>query len=448
MTQRWIAFFLQFLIVLPASVSAYLVMRHQLRWTAGRTAALCAAVLVSAAVLGAALCTAFDLNSPGPVLLPSLIALFFLYRYSLRCSTAKCLAVFVGVCAMQTFPCHFARAYDALSHPDLHAASMTMQAAVLQFVLCSLVAACFVLPEIRWFWRMVDDMDIPQVWYATIVMSLLFLIANTLAVPRFYSTIRVARMGVLYPVLEAFGFIILAAIYGLFFYGTSVIQENADLKEQSRLLPILSRQYGSLLTQMEYTAQLRHDFRHSARLLSALADKGDLESLRAHLAQYAGSLDSSSETVYCTNPALNALFSYYGAAARDSDIRTDWKLDLPDPLPIGELDLASVFGNMIENAIDACRNVPREKRYFALTAEMRKGVLYIVSTNSFCGDLREGPRGFESTKHGGSAVGISSVEAIAAKYGGSARAYSKDGEFCMDVLLRGLGACDEPGAPS
>ena len=99
--------------------------------------------------------------------------------------------------------------------------------------------------------------------------------------------------------------------------------------------------------------------------------------------------------------------------------------------------MVSLFGNLIENAIDGCLTVPQGKRYFCLTAEVRHGnSLYIVSTNSFDGKTRKGKDGYRSTKHGGKGTGLSAIASAAEKYGGSAQAYDNGEEFCVDVILK------------
>ena len=230
---------------------------------------------------------------------------------------------------------------------------------------------------------------------------------------------------------------ILTAIYVLFYRGTTVILEHAQLKEHTHLLEMQSRQYRTLQEHMRQTAGLRHDFRHSVRLLTSLAEKGDIGSIRAYLAGYEASLAENTPVNYCANAALNALFGYYGEMAVSAGIKTDWHIELPEPLPITELDMVSLFGNLMENAIDACRTVPEGSRYFCLTTQIRHGNrLYIVSTNSFDGRIQKGKDGYRSTKHSGSGIGLAAIAAAAEKYGGSAQASNSDTEFFVDVVLK------------
>ena len=433
---RWLSTFPQFLVLLPSAASCCYTMRNQMRHTPFKTAVLCTAVLLPYAFLCSCFCVLLrvDVNI---ILLPSLILFFFPYRRTVTASLPKCLAVYVGVCAIQTFPAQFSYAFDAYLHPSSGAADFSIEAAFFQLGLSCLVAAAFAWPACRHFFRMIDCLDIPKIWYLTVILSSVFLIFNVLAVPQSYSTLHAGRISYLFPLLEGCLFAILTAIYLLFYRGTTVILEHAELKERAQLLEMQARQYQALQDHMRQTARLRHDFRHSVRLLSSLAEKGDIGSIQTHLAEYEISLAENTLTSYCANAALNALFGYYHEIAVSAGIDTDWRIELSDPLPAAELDMASLLGNLMENAVDGCLTVPEGRRYFCLTTQIRHGNrLYIVSTNSFDGKVRKGKDGYRSTKHSENGIGLAAITAAAEKYGGSAKFSNSDTEFFVDVVLK------------
>lgn len=134
---------------------------------------------------------------------------------------------------------------------------------------------------------------------------------------------------------------------------------------------------------------------------------------------------------------MNALFNYYKGMAEAQEVRTDWHLSIPEPLSISELDLASLFGNLMENAITGCMTVPKEERRFALSVEIhQENCLYIVSTNSFDGQTRKTKDGYLSTKRNGEGTGLFSISSVAEKYQGYARISDNNGEFFVDVMLK------------
>ncbi len=102
-----------------------------------------------------------------------------------------------------------------------------------------------------------------------------------------------------------------------------------------------------------------------------------------------------------------------------------------------EIDLASLFGNLMENAIAGCMMVPEKERRFALSVEALQGnCLYIVSTNSFDGRIKKSGDGYLSTRRDGEGTGLLSISSAAKKYQDYARISHKGNEFFMDVMLK------------
>lgn len=427
---------LQLLILLPAAASCFLSAKKQMKYTPAKTAALCLAVLLPCCLAAAAIHTLLHL-SVNLLLLPLLVFLFFLYRRAMDLDLPRALAIYFGVCAIETFPVQLSYAFDAALHPASGANSLSVEAALLRLVLSCLLLAAFAYPATQKFTWAVENLDFPKIWYSAVTLSAIFFTFNALSVPLSYKTLHTGRMLWLFPIVEAVALAVLTAIYLLFYQSATVILDYAKLKTRTHLLEMQSRQYTALQEYLLQTANLRHDFRHSIRLLASLAETGDLTSIKAHIAEYEVRLAGNTITCYCKNAALNALFSYYQEQADLTGIDTDWNLELPEPLFFSELDLAALFGNLIENAIAGCRTVPEDARYFSLTTEVRhRNSLYVVSTNSFDGNVKRGKDGYRSTKHSGTGIGLASITAVAEKYGGSARASNSDREFFVDVILK------------
>lgn len=434
-SKEWLSMFLQFLILVPGALSCYLPVKNRLRFSEKKTIALCCltAALFSAAAASAA--TIWDI-APNTIGIPILAVSFLLYRRTVRLDFPRTLAIYVGVCAIETFPVHFGTIADMYFKSE--AEGMTLQGCAVMLACSCLMLAAFVRPARERFSKAVEELDMPKLWYSTTAISAVFLVFNRLATPVSYDVVRSSRLRFLFPMFEICALAVLITVYILFYGIVSGITERGKLEKHSQLLEMQSHQFQGLHEYITQTQRLRHDFRHSVHILASLAQEGDLEGIRTHIYEYEQRLDKHIYVRYCANPALNALFGYYWDIAESSGIKTDWKIELPEPLTVSELDMAALFGNIMENAIYACASLPEGQRYFSLTSEIRHGnSLYIVSTNSFNGKTQKDKDGnYRSTKHGGQGTGLSSIAAAAGKYGGSAHFYNNGKEFCVDVVLK------------
>lgn len=433
-TKEWLSMLLQFLILVPGGLSCYLPVKNRMRLSEGKTFALCCSAAVLFSFAAASVVTVWNIE-PNAIGIPILVISFFLYRRTIKLDLPRSLAIYVGVCAIETFPVQFGTIADMYFKSE--AEGMTLQGCAVLLGSSCLMLAAFVRPARKRFSKAVEELDMPKLWYSTTVISATFLVYNILVTPVSYDVIRNSRLRFLYPMFEVCALALLITVYVLFYGIVTGNIERERLEKRSQLLEMQSHQFRELQEYMRQTSRLRHDFKHSVHLLSTLAENGDLESIRVHLSEYDRRLSENVSVNYCSNAALNALFSYYREMADSQKIRTNWKIELPEPLTVSELDMAALFGNIMENAISACAALPQGKRYFNLTSELRHGkTLYVVSTNSFDGKVRKGKEGYHSTKHSGRGTGLISIAAVAEKYGGSAQFHNSDKEFYTDVVIK------------
>ncbi len=427
---------LQFLILFPAAISCYLPVKKQMKYSFKKTALLCTSAIILCSFFGIwfHLLSQININIIFSIFV---IIFFFLYRRTVKIDFPRALAIYIGVCAIETFPAQFAYSFDASLHPFSGAANFSVEAALFQLGLSWLLVMAFIFPAVHQFAWIIEHMNVSKIWYTTVVLSSVFLIFNIICIPKSYRTLHTGRMSFLFPALECCALTLLIAMYVLFYQSSRMLLKHIHLKERSQLLEIQAHQYQILQEHMQQTKRLRHDFRHSVHLLAALAQKGDLENIQTYLEEYENRLTENMVVNYCSNPALNALFGYYHEMAVSNGILVNWNIGLPNPLTVSELDMANLFGNLIENAIAGCLGNPEKRRFFSLTTEIRYGnTLYIVSTNSFNGQTNKREKEYYSTKHSGKGIGIASITAVAEKYHGSVQVSNSANEFFVDIVIK------------
>lgn len=211
------------------------------------------------------------------------------------------------------------------------------------------------------------------------------------------------------------------------------------LEENERILRQLSMQkehYRHINESMEETRRLRHDMRHYIRLLSTMADEGNVGEIRRFLGQMAPVVEDLNPLTYTGNYALNAVLSHYLSMARSAGIETDVSIMLPETLGIPEEDICVIFGNLLENGIEACeRQAEGEKRFLFLRSSQEKGRLLIVLDNSYEGNVRYSQGYFCSSKRNGVGIGVESVKTIVKKYEGTAIFEPEERIFRVSIAI-------------
>ena len=161
----------QFLILLPGAASCYLPAKNRMNYSLTKTSVLCMAALLPYSIATAFLCTFFSIGV-NTILPASLVLFFFLYRRTVDLDLSCSLAIYVGVCAIETFPLQFGYAFDAWLHPSSGAAWLSLEASLFRLGLSALLFAAFAWPATHQFQRAVDSPGFSKIWYFTVVITI------------------------------------------------------------------------------------------------------------------------------------------------------------------------------------------------------------------------------------------------------------------------------------
>lgn len=213
------------------------------------------------------------------------------------------------------------------------------------------------------------------------------------------------------------------------------IMEQERNKAMENLLKIQRKQSEELQTRIKENRRARHDFRQHRAVIRDLVSRGDLDSLKNYLEEYEQQFPDSSDQLYCGNLALNAVLSYYADQAKQYSIPITLKIELPEKLPIPETDFCVLIGNLLENALEACKAQVSDPFIRVLIQQNQMSSITVaVDNSSFYRPVWDGQK-LLSSKHPGNGIGTESVRYIAKRYKGDARFEWKGRVFYASVML-------------
>ncbi len=141
---------------------------------------------------------------------------------------------------------------------------------------------------------------------------------------------------------------------------------------------------------------------------------------------------------YCDNPAVNGVLSSYMTEAGLQKIPVTIQADIPVKLRVPDWELAVVIGNLLDNAIRACGELPESKpRHVSITSKQNGGQILIEIRNSCRQDVvfhaETGlPVSNRGKDHG---IGMQSVAYFMEKYSGIFDCGMDGGEFFARILI-------------
>lgn len=211
-------------------------------------------------------------------------------------------------------------------------------------------------------------------------------------------------------------------------------QKRIDILRSEHASDMAHEQYKHICENIESQRQLRHDFRQQLITLRGLCNEQP-EKMQEYLSEYIEHIPEYSLIPVCADPILNSIISYYKSTAESEDFKFKCNVKLPAVIDIPDYELVTVLGNLLENALDAGRLLPKEERLIVLNIGFSHKMLGITVDNTFDGTLLTENGDFISTKHDYDALGLKSVKNIADKYNGSASFESRGKMFYSAVML-------------
>lgn len=185
-------------------------------------------------------------------------------------------------------------------------------------------------------------------------------------------------------------FILIPVIYLHFI---STLGNLQNLHEKSEQENILKMQVSNLVSRVnEFSAaddkfrMERHNFRHKLKTLASLIKSGQNEECLTLLSEYEEALDKTKIKRYCQHPVLDAVLSAYLQKAEEKGIAVRTGIAFPDEIPVNEAELATAMANALENALNACDRVAKEKRFIDVNVLNHPGFIIQIS-NSYEGTV-------------------------------------------------------------
>lgn len=202
-----------------------------------------------------------------------------------------------------------------------------------------------------------------------------------------------------------------------------VEKELARLKsEQAELL---ERDYTTLNRAYEVNAKLFHDFHNHIGVLRQLLTHEKYGEAVRYLDELQAPVQDLTATVWTGDETADYLINSKAATAEAAGVRFQAQVEFPRRTNIRSVDLCAILGNLLDNAIEAARQVPdRSDRTVALTIRRIHQMLVIKVENSFAAaPVRENGQ-LKTTKTGGGlhGWGLKSAQTAAEKYDGMVQA--------------------------
>lgn len=199
---------------------------------------------------------------------------------------------------------------------------------------------------------------------------------------------------------------------------------------------LLATHYAEVENMYRQARGWRHDYRNHIQVLTSYAEMGELESLKTYLHELSIDLNSVDTVLKTGNKMTDVILNSKISLAKSRNITVRADAHVPVSLTTSEIDLCIIMGNLFDNAIEACMQLPEEERLIRIYMDMKNTQLYMSFTNTTAQKKQKKEDGkFRTTKGQGHGYGLVRVDTIVERNQGYINRNSEDGAFTTEILL-------------
>lgn len=178
----------------------------------------------------------------------------------------------------------------------------------------------------------------------------------------------------------------------------------------------------------------KHDFHHHLQTLKGQLEAGEVDRAIAYIEALDKDLQNVDTLLKTGNVTVDAILSAKLAKARSEGIPVTVEANLPPELTLTDVELSIVLGNLLDNAIEACREAAGD-RFIRLSLRMKGRMLYFYLLNAAGKKKLKLGSLFKTGKTVAHGFGLHRAETILEKHGGWVKYNSEEGAFTSEFLV-------------
>ena len=197
---------------------------------------------------------------------------------------------------------------------------------------------------------------------------------------------------------------------------------------------LVGRQFEEIQNAYHEMRGWRHDYKNHMQVLKIYVESREWEHALTYISQMNEDLTSVDHVVKTGNMMADAIVNSKVSLAKRKEIRLDVTAKVPERLPISDVEFCVIFGNLMDNAIEACEKIAsKEERFIRIYIGQFKKQFYLSVTNATNQTRRAGK--YYSLKGEGHGFGLYRIDKIVKEKKGFLNRKDEPGVFATEIML-------------
>jgi len=217
-------------------------------------------------------------------------------------------------------------------------------------------------------------------------------------------------------------------------------EKNSKLIEEITITKMETKQNEAIINSTHILRNLKHDIVNHMSVLNRLIELNDNKTAIQYISQINNSIEETSYTISTGITSIDCIMTAKLSTALNNNIVTEHQIHFPSLNNISDMDLCSLLGNLLDNAIEACCKLDENKRKLQIEIKPYNNMLSIYMLNSSDGDYHYDPtdgsiatsKNNDKCEHG---IGLKRITEIVEKYDGIIDIGPKENTFSISILI-------------
>ncbi|MEF2824785.1 MAG: GHKL domain-containing protein [Peptococcaceae bacterium] len=234
----------------------------------------------------------------------------------------------------------------------------------------------------------------------------------------------------------AFG-VLLCTFFALYLYEKQ-IEQSERLRMQAqyeRHLKSQVKHIDEILLKQDELRRVKHDMSNQLLAIQGYLKNGDYEGSEAYIKTLLKTIEGNTSGIKTGNSALDAILSTKKALAESKEIKCNMDVQIPRGLSMAPVDVCIIFGNALDNAIEACERIEDGEKKIQLFLIERENKLLCHLTNTTSLDSMKGVAKTSKSDQENHGFGLNNMREALAKYDSEPIIELKDGIFSLKFVV-------------
>ncbi len=267
----------------------------------------------------------------------------------------------------------------------------------------------------------------------TAVLSVSFLLVFAVSFASTYGYLNLGESNTL--ILDVVTSVLGVAFIVQFLYSRNVSYLREQGQRDKLQIAQLQQQYAYYQDKLKDEERIRSIYHDMKNHLLVLEGSQGTEATRQMAQELRSQIADYENYIHTGNDFLDIIIRDKAEKAREKHIDFSASIDLNGIDFIEPLDISTLFGNGIDNAIEASEKLPEEQRVILVKAGKVQDFVSILVENNYVENNKKNDSHTSKADKLLHGFGISNMQKAAEKYNGTCTIAQENGKFTLKILL-------------